>query len=853
MYTGQKRFWPKAVSIELRRLPWRILGSVLIALAAALLLALLSWSFADPGPNNATGSHPQNWLGYHGAGAAQALMEGFGLAAPLIVLPLAALGFHIAAGYAPLRPRLRFLFWASALLAAPGFFASFSIPPRWLLGTGLGGIFGDFVAGRIAKLSPAIPPPYLWPLSALLFFILGAWCVWRACGLTGEDLVLALEAPARGQDSARPLQEAFTRPPGASDFANKVTSWVKRLSPRNRAIVLAERPREFWMQARKGTAAKEEPPYEGSSPFSNWGGGLAAARPAKHRVAKRAPAAEEPVRPEAAKPVESTAKTADEASGENGYDDIRIEPFFGPKPGSPPPGAAGGAPGSGRNPPSSPFLRLTGKSTKTASAGTQRLFASLAQGVKSRAPLIFVKNKPAAPPMHSEGHGHPAAPAIALPQLSLLAPLANGPRHKDSMDPVLMQRASALMSVLEDFGVKGRFSAIYPGPIVTLFELEPARGTKPSRVSGLADDIARSMRAPSARVALIPGRDTIGIELANPRRETVSLRAILEAPAYQNSSAALPLALGRSIGGDPVIADLARMPHLLIAGTAETGGPAGIDAMMLSLLFRLPPSQCNLIIIGAESPELLAYDGLPHLLAPVIASPEKGAGALTWAVSEMNSRYERMSKAGVRNIASYNSNVAAAQLKGEPLRRTVQTGFHPVTGEPIDEEETFDPLPMPYLVIVAGELGSLMMHAGKEVEFAVHWLSQMARAAGIHLVMATQRPSAALVTDKIKTSFQSRICFQVSSKIESRAILGEPGAEQLLDAGDMLYLAAGARVIRAHGPCVQDREVEAVTRYWKAQGSPSYRSDILEARSAAGSGLPETMDPAGRFAAHDAA
>jgi S-DNA-T family DNA segregation ATPase FtsK/SpoIIIE len=852
MYTGQKRFWPKAVSIELRRLPWRIFGSVLIALAAALLLALLSWSFADPGPNNATGSHPQNWLGYHGAGAAQTLMEGFGLAAPMIVLPLAALGFHIAAGYAPLRSRLRLLFWASALLAVPGFFASFSTPPRWLLGTGLGGIFGDFVAGRIAKLSPAIPPPFLWPLSALLFFILGAWCVWRACGLTGGDLALAFEAPARGPDSARPLQEAFTRPSSASDIANKLTSWANRLSLRNRALVPAERPREFWIQARKDSAAKGEPPYDGSSPFSNWGGGLAAAWPPKHRAAKGARATEDPVRPEAAKPGERTAKSADEAGRENGYDDVRIEPFFGPKHGSPPSGAAGTDSGPGRNPPSSPFLRLTGKTTKAPGPGTQRLFASLAQSVKSCAPLIFVK-KPAAPLMHYEAHGHLAAPAIPLPPLSLLAPLANGPRQKDSMDPVLMQRATALMSVLEDFGVQGRFSEIYPGPVVTLFELEPVRGTKPSRVSGLADDIARSMGAPPARIAPIPGRDAIGIELPNPRRETVSLRAILEAPAYQNSPAALPLAFGKSIGGEPVITDLARMPHLLIAGTAETGGPAGIDAMMLSLLFRLPPSQCNIIIIGAESPELLAYDGLPHLLAPVIVDPRKGAGALTWAVSEMNSRYERMGRAGVRNIASYNSNVAAAQLKGEPLRRTVQTGFHPVTGEPIEEDETSDPLPMPYLVIVAGELGSLMVHACKEVEFAVHWLSQMARAAGIHLIMATRRPSASLVTDKINTSFQSRICFQVSSKIESRAILGEPGAEQLLGAGDMLYLAAGGRMIRAHGPCVQDREVEAVVRYWKAQGFPSYRSDILEARSGAGAGVPEAMRPAGRYAADDAA
>jgi S-DNA-T family DNA segregation ATPase FtsK/SpoIIIE len=852
MYTGQKRFWPKAVSIELRRLPWRILGSVLAASAAALLLALLSWSFADPGPNNVTDSHPQNWLGYRGASTAQTLMDGFGLAAPLIVLPLAALGLHIAAGYAPLRPRRRLLHWAFALLAAPGFFASFSTPPSWLLGTGLGGIFGDFVAGRIAKLSPAIPPPFLWPLSALLFFVLGAWCVWHACGLIGDDLALAFQAPAPDEDGNRPLQEVFT-PPGTSHLANRLTSWVKRLSPRSRAAVPADGPREFWMQAAKRANANEEPLYEGSSPFSNWGGGFATARPAKHGAAKKASAREEPAQPEASKPDESTEKSAGGGRGDDAYDDIRIEPFFGPMRGSPPSGAGGGASGTEWNPPPSPFLRLTSNATRAASAGTQRIIASLAQGVRSRAPLIFAKHKRASPLIRSEGHGRLAAPAMQLPPLSLLPPSTNGPRSQESVNPALMQRAAALMSVLEDFGVRGRFSGFYPGPVVTLFELEPARGTKPSRVAGLADDIARSMGAASARIAAIPGRDTIGIELPNLRREAIGLRSILEAPAFQSSPAALPLALGKSIGGEPVIADLARMPHLLIAGTAGTGEPAGIDAMMLSLLFRLPPSQCNLVIIDAGRSELSAYDGLPHLLAPVITSPEKGASVLNWAVSEMNARYERMSRAGMRNISSYNSTVAAAQLKGEPLRRTIQTGFHPLTGEPVEEEELCDPIPMPYLVIVSGEIAGMMTHAGRDVEFALNWLSQMARAAGIHLIMATQHPSADIVTDKVKACFPSRICFQVSSKTESRAILGEQGAEHLLDAGDMLYLAASGRMTRAHGAGVQNREIEAVVRYWKARGFPSYRHDILEDTSGPGSGNSGLTHPAGWFAAHDAA
>jgi S-DNA-T family DNA segregation ATPase FtsK/SpoIIIE len=391
-----------------------------------------------------------------------------------------------------------------------------------------------------------------------------------------------------------------------------------------------------------------------------------------------------------------------------------------------------------------------------------------------------------------------------------------------------MQRAAMLMSVLGDFGVKGRISGIYPGPVITLFELEPARGTKSSRVVSLADDIARSMSAVSARVAVVPGRDAIGIELPNPKREIVSLRAMLESQAFQMSQASLPLALGKSIGGEPIIADLARMPHLLIAGTTGSGKSVGINTMILSLLYRLPPSQCNFIMIDPKMLELSVYDGIPHLLAPVVTDPKKAVAALKWTVKEMNARYERMCKLGVRNITSYNAKAAAAQLRGQPLRRVVQTGFDPRTDEPLEEEEIFDPVSMPYLVVVIDEMADLMMVAGKDIEFAVQRLSQMARAAGIHLIMATQRPSVDVVTGTIKANFPSRISFQVTSKIDSRTIIGEQGAEQLLGAGDMLYMAAGGRIIRAHGPFVSDEEVEAVARHLKAQGFPTYREDILE-------------------------
>ncbi len=474
----------------------------------------------------------------------------------------------------------------------------------------------------------------------------------------------------------------------------------------------------------------------------------------------------------------------------------------------------------------SPFLRLTGKAAKAAS-GAHRIAETVANGIKSRKPLIFRKEQPADLDGVPEDQDEPEDFTASLPPLSLLArPADSGPR--DAADPALMERAGALMGVLADFGVKGRISGIFPGPVITLFELEPARGTKSSRVVGLADDIARSMSAVSARIAVVPGRDAIGIELPNPKRETVSLRAILESPAFQNSQAALPLALGKSIGGEPIAVDLARMPHLLIAGTTGSGKSVGINAMILSLLYRLPASQCNFIMIDPKMLELSAYDGIPHLLAPVVTDPKKAVAALKWAVKEMNSRYERMSKLGVRNVASYNARAAAAQLRGQPLRRTVQTGFDPVTGEPLVEEETIDAAAMPYLVIVIDEMADLMMCAGKEVEFCVQRLSQMARAAGIHLIMATQRPSVDVVTGTIKANFPSRISFQVTSKIDSRTIIGEQGAEQLLGAGDMLYMSTGGRIIRAHGPFVSDDEVEAVAQHLKAQGFPSYREDILE-------------------------
>ncbi|HEY9567433.1 MAG TPA: DNA translocase FtsK, partial [Thalassobaculum sp.] len=414
----------------------------------------------------------------------------------------------------------------------------------------------------------------------------------------------------------------------------------------------------------------------------------------------------------------------------------------------------------------------------------------------------------------------------AFPALELLAEpstIGHGPDEE-----ALEQNARMLESVLQDFGVKGTIGKVRYGPVVTLYELEPAPGTKSSRVIGLSDDIARSMSAVSVRVAVVPGRNVIGIELPNSRRETVYLREILESDAYSGSGGKLTIALGKDIGGSPVAVDLARMPHLLIAGTTGSGKSVAVNTMILSLLYRMPPERCRFIMVDPKMLELSVYDGIPHLLSPVVTDPKKAVVALKWTVREMESRYRAMSKLGVRNIEGYNARLAEAVKKGETLKRRVQTGFDADTGKPVFEEEPLDLTPLPFIVVVIDEVADLMLVAGKDIEGAVQRLAQMARAAGIHVIMATQRPSVDVITGTIKANFPTRISFQVTSKIDSRTILGEQGAEQLLGQGDMLYMAGGGRITRVHGPFCSDEEVEDVVRHLKSQGEPEYDDSITE-------------------------
>jgi S-DNA-T family DNA segregation ATPase FtsK/SpoIIIE len=416
-----------------------------------------------------------------------------------------------------------------------------------------------------------------------------------------------------------------------------------------------------------------------------------------------------------------------------------------------------------------------------------------------------------------------------LPPLRLLTEHKK-PRQTVSLSKdALEANARMLETVLADFGVKGTIGQVRPGPVVTLYELEPAAGVRSSRVVGLSDDIARSMSAVSARVAPVPGSNVIGIELPNQTRELVSLRELLSSSDFESGKSKLTMALGKDIGGAPVMSDLTKMPHLLVAGTTGSGKSVGINTMILSLLYRLTPDQCRLILVDPKMLELSVYDGIPHLLAPVVTEPKKAVVALKWVVQEMENRYRKMAKIGVRNIDGFNERMREAKASGETLSRRVQTGFDPESGEAIYEDEMIETEVLPFIVVVIDEMADLMMVAGKEIEAAVQRLAQMARAAGVHLVTATQRPSVDVITGTIKANFPSRISFQVTSKIDSRTVLGEQGAEQLLGQGDMLYMGGGGRVQRVHGPFVSDEEVEKVVTFLKKQGAPDYIEQVTEA------------------------
>ncbi len=772
---------PAAVRRFLRNRLLECGGFVLLMVTSVLVIALASWSIDDPSRNHTGQGEIGNLLGYPGAVAADELMRFIGLASlTLIAVPLvwsAQLFSHRPPG----RLVYRLVMWLAAVVLSASFLSCLPVPSGWVLGTGLGGSLGDLLSGGLIAMTAWALKGSLAAVAAFaITFVTGTVVCLRAVGTTGEDVILASRIfGERGQDAvAWVLGSAGHLSIRIKQIAVNLYGWANhylhgRQAERTAAAQVIRHPIE----------GIGEGHYDDASSRPLWQKVVAAVYPGFLRGGDDRdpdiPGEFDRLEPR----LDSAGSPADAAQP-------AMDAYMPDEPAVPDAGSAEGP-----------------RVTRTAGAVKQ------GKRVKrdSQPGLKFSENQP-----------------FELPPVTLLTEPKAQSRPVDLSDEALQQNARMLEGVLEDFGIRGEIINVHPGPVVTLYELEPAPGIKSSRVIGLADDIARSMSAISARVAVVPGRNAIGIELPNSKRETVYLREMLGSAAYEKTKQHLALALGKNIGGEPVFADLARMPHLLIAGTTGSGKSVGINTMILSLLYRHSPESCKLIMIDPKMLELSVYEGIPHLLAPVVTDPHKAVVALKWAVREMEERYRNMSKLGVRNVDGFNARVKQALKKGEVITRTVQTGYDPETGEPVYEQEEMDLAPMPYIVVIIDEMADLMMVAGKDIEGAVQRLAQMARAAGIHVVMATQRPSVDVITGTIKANFPTRISFQVTSKIDSRTILGEQGAEQLLGQGDMLYMAGGGRIVRLHGPFVADDEVEQIVTYLKSQGAPEYVEAVTE-------------------------
>ena len=745
-------------------IPARVAGWLLLSLIILVLVALMSWSVDDPSLSYATDKAPGNWLGMWGAIVADLGFQLFGLGALIILLPPVFWAWSLVHRHMPPRFILRIVTWIGAIALATGVLAFIPAPASWPLPTGLGGLTGTAFSWLAAFVTGHVPEGGEAMLYSAILLPSAFALFWVATGLSAREPEIS-EADLEDETNYRTgLTDIIVG--GIAHAIMRVRTAWKRGWARSRAK--ADKADAEW--ARAMADMQNNRGLEGASPRS---------APASSLTDDR----REPTFGST-----STGYTSPSATGyaepEPDFTDIDI---------------AGDDQNVNHAEPAAPRVTAPAPPAKPG-----RRISREAQGSL----------------LETEG--------FELPELSLLAE----PQHKglapEHQPEKLEENARRLENVLGDFGVKGDIINVRPGPVVTLYELEPAPGIKSSRVISLADDIARSMSAISARVAVVPGRNAIGIELPNHNRETVYLREMLASSDFEKMKGKLNMCLGKTIGGEPVIADLARMPHLLVAGTTGSGKSVAINTMILSLLYKMTPEQCRLIMVDPKMLELSIYDGIPHLLTPVVTDPSKAVVALKWAVREMEDRYKKMSKIGVRNIDGFNQRVTEAAKKGKTISRTVQTGFDKDTGEAVYESEEFDLEPLPYIVVIVDEMADLMMVAGKDIEGAIQRLAQMARAAGIHLIMATQRPSVDVITGTIKANFPTRISFQVTSKIDSRTILGEQGAEQLLGMGDMLYMAGGGRIRRLHGPFCSDGEVEEVVNHLKAQGTPDYLESITE-------------------------
>ena len=848
----------EATQAILERRAWELGGLVLLGLALITGLALASYTPSDPSFLGTSSSVPQNWLGTFGAYLAAPLRVFLGTGAWAVVAVLAVWGVRFVSHLGEDRALSRLSFAPIWIGLAALYAASVPPGPGWAHTFGLGGLVGDTGLGVLLGVLPMPPATGLIAASAGLaaglvalgLFVLGG----TRAELRGTLRFLALGVLFAFDQLVR----------GANSKAGKARDGLAaRRAARHSArdAALAEAPRVS--RARQAAAHDDRPDMREDDVLDDDDAyvaprislppepklGLIArtlGRP-QPRLAADLPLEDDDDDddlPDEGDADRVRSKISDAIRTRLRTDRARVaeartrrEPRL----------SAGGAPDAARDAAHSPidppdteddFARFAAQQDAAQDEGPASPAQSAAALPRAEPARAVVQHAAVRRPAPSERAKAEAQPPLQFapeteaaeyepPPLSLLRDPATVERLYLS-DEALEENARMLENVLEDYGVKGDIVSVRPGPVVTMYELEPAPGLKASRVIGLADDIARSMSALSARVSTVPGRSVIGIELPNDNREMVLLREILSARDFGDSKLRLPLALGKDIGGESIVANLAKMPHLLIAGTTGSGKSVAINTMILSLLYKLTPEECRLIMIDPKMLELSVYDDIPHLLSPVVTDPKKAVVALKWVVAEMEDRYRKMSKMGVRNIEGYNGKVRATLDKGALFSRTVQTGFDDDTGDPVFETEEFEPQTLPYIVVIVDEMADLMMVAGKEIEACIQRLAQMARASGIHLIMATQRPSVDVITGTIKANFPTRISFQVTSKIDSRTILGEQGAEQLLGMGDMLYMAGGGRITRIHAPFVSDEEVEEIVNHLKLNGAPSYVGGVAD-------------------------
>ena len=815
----ENRILPENVENDLKSWANSTTGWLMMSVALFGWASLLSWSSQDMHLGMAT-RDLRNLFGPPGAVFSDFFMSGLGLGSMFLFLPLAIWGFKIKNGLAIQNFKQRLALLPVSVLLLAGALGVIPTSASWPMTHGYGGIFGDLVFGFTTNFIGSFKPAFADFLTIVILGSTGLTTFLSTIELRFSDISDAFKF----DQVKTSLAQRVVRLPGqvmsaivstaavmlkilSDTFKRKPKEAVYAPEPVYAPVVKAayEPEPEQHMETSISVPSFAEQAGE-EIPFSNeMRDDNIETYNARSEMTGELP----PIDP----------WTQDEVPGfEEAEAGRRIAERFAPrsarkKPAPTTPASSPSSPTQRQNttPTGNGFFARRGAASQPTSAVPVPSSTQTAPKTVRQAAMARTQSQPAR-----------RAQKFQRPPLEILkAPGKSQPRA-DLSESVLRGNAGLLADVLEDFGVLGKIIDIKPGPVVTLYEFEPARGVKSSRVIALADDIARSMSAVSARVAVVPGRNVIGIELPNMRRDVVYLSELFCADAYAKTDCALPLALGKNIAGAPVVVDLARMPHLLIAGTTGSGKSVGINAMILSLLYGLSPDQCKFIMIDPKMLELSVYNDIPHLLAPVVTDPQKAVGTLNWVVREMEERYKNMSLIGVRNIGAYNDAAEAARSKGRMITRQIQTGYHPETRQPIYEERSIEPEVLPFIVVVIDELADLMMVAGKEIEGTLQRLAQMARAAGIHLIMATQRPSVDVVTGTIKSNFPTRISFKVASKIDSRTILAESGAEQLLGHGDMLYSTGPGQMSRIHGPLVEDREVEKIVEFLKAQGQPNY-------------------------------